>query len=120
VGVPGTGPNPAPFVLYVFPEEPQLGHVQRQNFFIGTSCMPMPLGNGNPYPPPYTLANSAGYENILGYPILHWLGPAPCTVLNLPAGLPEGYYTFQGYIFDNASSSAANLSLTNAIVLKVQ
>jgi hypothetical protein len=81
--------------------------------------MAMPLSNGNAKPPPYAIANSIGYNPYLGYPVLPWIGPAPCTILDLPIGLPPGTYTFQGYILDNGSAGPG-LSLTNAIVVKVE
>ena len=79
--------------------------------------MPMPLSNGNPKPPPYTMVNNIGYNSVLGKSILD-VGPAPCTIFDVPS-LPLGTYTFQGYIFDGGSAGRG-VSLTNAIVLKVQ
>lgn len=117
---PPAGPNPANFALYVFQFEPGLLNRAKQPYGVGSSCMPMPLSNGTINPPPVCLVNNIGYKAALGIPFLPWVGPAPCTILNLPYGLQAGTYTFQGYIFDDGSFCYFNFSLTNAIVLKVQ
>lgn len=116
---PPGGPTPSPFAIYIIQREPGLSDVATQPFAIGVSCMPMPLSNGSPNPPPICLVNNIGFTQALGYPFLHWIGPAPCTILNLPFGLTRGTYTLQGYIFDSGSAGLG-VSLTNAIVLKVQ
>lgn len=115
---PSAGPNPADFSLYVIPYEPGYVDTALQPYSIGTSCMPMPLSNGNVKPLPYTVANTIGYPTMLGYPILPGIPPAPCTIFDLPS-VPPGIFAFQGYIFDNGSVGYG-VSLTNAIVLKVQ
>ena len=80
--------------------------------------MPMPLSNGTIVPPPITLVNTIGFYTALGFPLLDTVGPAPSTIIpGLP--MPAGTYTMQGYIFDNGSAGPG-LSLTNAIVLKIQ
>lgn len=108
---------PGEFALYTILYEPGSSDVAEQPYDIGTSCMPMPLSNGNIKPPPYTLVNTIGFEKVLGFPFLTGIGPAPCTIFDV-SSLPSGTYTFQGYIFDGGSAGRG-ISLTNAIVLKV-
>jgi len=115
---PTGGPNPSDFSVYVIPYESDQDDLSEQPSQIGIACIPMPLSNGNVIPPPFTLCNTIGYNFALGNPILTGIDPAPCTIFDVP-GLPIGTYTFQGYIFDN-SSAGPGLSLTNAIVLKVE
>jgi hypothetical protein len=110
------GPDPADFVLYVIPIEPGIADMADQPFGIGTSSFPMPLSNGNVQPPPFTVVNTIGYKKTLGWPLLPG-NPAPCTVFSYP--MTTGIYTFQGCIFDNGSAGYG-VSLTNAIVVKVQ
>ena len=112
-----TGPDPADFTLYCVAYEPGLTDMAEQPYGIGVSCVPTPLSKGNILPPPFTLVNRIGFEKVLGYPRLTGIPPAPCTVFN--AGLPPGKYTLQGLVFDSGSSGPG-VSITNAIVLKVE
>ena len=116
--VPPKGPNLAGFVLYVIQREAGFTDPARQPYSIGFACMPMPLSKGFVSPPPFSIANSIGYFSLLGFPILHWIGPAPCTVFKAP--FPPGTYTLQGYILDGGAASLIGMSLTNAVVVKVQ
>ena len=112
------GAFPGRFALYICLEEPALEDMAEQPFGIGISCMPLPLSKGNISAPPFTAANNIGFEESLGYPLIPGIPSAPCSIFGVPE-LPMGTYTFQGYIFDGGSSGLG-LSLTNAIVVKVQ
>jgi hypothetical protein len=116
---PSAGPNPAGFTVYLIKYEPNITDMTVQPYNIGIACMAMPLSNGVAAPPPITVANSIGFYSRLGYPALPGIPKAPCNIFNYGPGLPGGTYTFQGYIFDHGSGGKG-ISLTNAIVLKVQ
>lgn len=115
---PPGGPDPAAFVLYVWPGEAGPTHPAEQPFDIGTACFPMPLSNGNPSAPPTTLVNNVGYPGILGTPLLPGVYPAPTYIIKSVI-LPQGTWTLQGIIIDS-NSSGAPASLTNAIVFVQQ
>jgi hypothetical protein len=66
------------------------------------------------------LANNFGLNSLLGFPYFV-TNPAPSTVLTIPPGSigSDTTLTFQGLIAD-AGSFGPGISLTNAIVLKVE
>ena len=78
----------------------------------------MPLSNGSPFPPPYTLVNNIGYPFMLGNPMLQSVPPAPAYIVQNKI-LSPGTWTLQGVIFDN-NAPGGTASLTNAIVLVQQ
>jgi hypothetical protein len=124
MNAPSLGPNPSGFVLYLITNEALHNDVAAQPFGIGMAVMDMPLSKGFASPPPYTIANNIGYTSALGAPLIPGIPKAPTTVLALNNGLPPGFYTFQGMIFDDGSSMPGppgfKLSLTNALIVKVQ
>jgi hypothetical protein len=118
---PPGGPNPAPFALYAWPGEAGADDVAEQPYDIGTACFPMPLSNGSPWAPPYTLVNNIGYPFMLGNPRLPGVPPAPAYIVKNKI-LNPGTWTLQGIIFDDNHNPNATkpVSLTNAIVLVQQ
>jgi hypothetical protein len=109
---PPGGPNPAGFTLYAWPGEAGADDVAEQPFDIGTACFPMPLSNGSPLPPPFTIVNN------IGNPMLPGIPQAPTYIVQSKIMNP-GTWTLQGIIYDNYSLSGT-VSLTNAIVLVQQ
>lgn len=117
MNAPPAGPASAQFTTYLLTAEPDINDVAEQPFDIGVSCMPMPLSKASVVPPPFTLVNNIGFFNGLGTPVLTGIAPAPSVIIQTQ--FPAGVYTFQGYIFDQGGTGPG-LSLTNAIVLKIQ
>jgi hypothetical protein len=118
MAAPPGGPNPAAFALYAWPGEAGETDIAEQPFDIGTACFPMPLSNGVPAPPPYTIVNNIGYPSALGIPKLPGIQPAPTFIIKNKI-LSPGTWTLQGIIYDN-NAPVFTVSLTNAIVLKQQ
>jgi hypothetical protein len=99
-------------------EEAGPSDLAEQPLGLGIACFPTPLSSGSPLPPPLTLANTVGFEALLGSPLFENVPPAPSTVFSL-SNIPAGTYTLQGLIYDNGSSAAIDASLTNAVVLEI-
>lgn len=111
---PPSGPTPASFVIYAWPGEARSVDVTEQPFDIGTACFPMPLSSGSCSPPPMTMVNNIGAPSVLGFPVLPFIPPAPCSIG--PFKLKPGTYTIQGVIVDSSSGNAP-FKLTNAVVI---
>lgn len=114
---PAMGPAAAPFVLWAVLGEPGLADVVDLPFGMGLMAFAPPFLGGAPL----TLVNSVGLEDALGTGVLGG-GPAPATVLSLPAGL--GFpivITLQGVVLDLGSPAgpAIPFSSTNAVVVVV-
>jgi len=112
-----SGPNPAPFVLYVWSGEPEVATLTPHPRNVGTMSFPTPLSGGSPQP--MKIWNNIGKTQYLGEPSFP-SNPAPSTPLNLPTGI--GFpitLTFQGFIMDNGSAADKPASITNGMVLKV-
>jgi len=119
MGPPPAGPLWASFTLYAFIGEAVQSNLNALPYEIGTFCFPTPLNEASP-PQVFTIANNFGHYDILGYPYIQ-TETTPTTFLTIPAGTlpPATTLTFQGLI-DDAGSSGPGISITNAIVLKVQ
>lgn len=119
VAAPG-GPSPGPFVLYAWPGEPTYDSVRRQPAGLGFAAFPTPLDGILDGPSPLAIWNNLGFRRQLGDPTLPSM-PAPSVVLDVPSGLPAGtVLTVQGFQRDHESSSWTGVSVTNAIVVRVE
>jgi hypothetical protein len=117
VASPPGGPNPAAFILYIWPGEAGPDDLRELAFGLGTACFTPPHEKCNITPPPFTLVNNIGYSSLLGVPLLPAVPPAP-TVLG-PFSPQPGIWTLQGFIFDSQSGSGRVASLTNAVVIEI-
>jgi len=114
---PPGGPNPAPFAMYGWTGEPSYKTVTPHPMGLGTMCFPTPVSGG--VPGPRRIWNNIGHPEILGYPHLPST-PAPSVVLYKVWGVPFAITaTFQGFIFDNNSAAQKRVSITNAVILRV-
>jgi len=116
--VPPGGPDPAPFCLYSWLGEPSEATVTPQPSNLGDMCFPTPLTGGIPH-------YKKVWNNMGQFPRLGGPGrpstPAPSIVEELPTGVGAAVTaTFQGFILDNGSSASEAVSITNAVILKVE
>jgi len=117
MAMPLGGPNPAPFAMYGWAGEPNYETVTPHPMGLGTMCFPTPVTGG--VPGPRRIWNNIGHPEILGYPHLPST-PAPSVVLYKVWGVPFVITaTFQGFIFDNNSAAQKRVSITNAVILRV-
>jgi hypothetical protein len=118
MSLPPGGPDPAPFCLYSWAAEPTATTVTPQPANLGDMCFPTPLTGGVP-------RYKKVWNNIGGFPRLGGPGrpstPAPSDVEHFPQGIGVAVTaTFQGFILDNHSTADELVSITNAVILKVQ
>lgn len=112
------GPDPAAFVIYAWLDQPDGATVTRQPFRLGYMSFPTPL-NANPDQLPLAVWNNLGHEARLGQPTLPSV-PAPSLLLHLLNGVAiETLVTFQGFVRDDASAGNGPISITNAVVLRI-
>ncbi len=114
---PPGGPNPASFILYLWPGEAGPNDPRELAFGLGTACFTPPYEKGSIAPPPYTLVNNIGYSSLFGVPLFPAMPPAPA-VLG-PFSPQPGIWTVQGFIFDGQSGNGRVVSLTNAVVIEI-
>lgn len=117
LGPPSQGPAAALFVLYAFAGEPGLADVAELPLDIGLMSFRPPFLGGSAV----TLVNNFGLPGVLGTGAIG-AGPAPATILSLPAGLGFPIVTtLQGIVVDlgSAAGPAVPFSATNAVVLVV-
>lgn len=108
----------APFVMYVWSDEPDRATVTVQPFNLGVMGFPTPL---TPVGQNRALAiwNNLGFVQRLGSATLP-SSPAPTTLLEASVGSLPRTITIQGFIYDESSSSEGPLSIMNAVVLRIE
>jgi len=111
------GPNPGPFVLYLWRNEPTAGTVTPLPRNLGNLCFPILITGGAPQP--FKIWNNIGRFNKLGTPDFP-SQPAPSNVVTAPAGSSTAVTaTLQAILLDDNSAANGPASITNAIILKV-
>ena len=114
---PPSGPEPAPFALYVWLGRPDPASDSPQPFGLGTTCFPTYLVSG--LPKPFRVWNNLGHPGWLGEPN-YPSQPAPSTIVSRATGWPQPVtITIQGFIADNGSAAEGPGSVTNGVVLRV-
>ncbi len=112
------GPEPGPFVTYLWFGEPSPSTVTPLPKNLGNICFPLLVTGGNPQPT--KTWNNIGRQNKLGVPDFPST-PAPSSLVNAPGGWPSAATaTLQGIILDDGSAADAPASVTNAVILKIQ
>lgn len=115
VAAPAAGPDPAPFVLYVFEGEPDFVTLTPLPSGVGVLAFAPPFAGGNPR----VVWNNIGSEPKLGAPDYPSL-PAPTRLVDAPRGVGFSVtVTLQGIVFDDGSMAEVPVSVTNAVVLEV-
>lgn len=119
VQAPPVGPAMANFALYAYlGVEPSAATVTVQPHDLGDFCMPTLLVAG--LPKPHVIWNNIGYRMSLGEPD-YPSNPAPTTLVNRAQGVSKPLtLTLQGFIYDNASAARGPVSITNAVVVRVE
>jgi len=112
---PSTPGGPSGLALYGWAASPSATPYDQPSW-LGRTCLPTPLNLGV-LPQPFKIANSIGKPGRLGEE--DWPGPptspAPCTLLDLPAGLGHtGTFYLQGFIVDSAAPNGL-AAVTNGI-----
>jgi nitrous oxidase accessory protein NosD len=116
---PTAGPDPARFAVYGWIGEPTLDTLTPQAHGLGVMGHATPL-KGAADDQPRAIWNNLGYFAYLGFPD-YPSDPAPSVLIDRPQGLGyEMTITFQGFIEDNGSAADAPVSITNAVVVKVE
>jgi hypothetical protein len=113
-----SGPDPGPFVLYLWDGKPEPSTLTLLPKSLGTLCFPMLATGGEPQP--RKTWNNLGRYRKLGSPDFPST-PAPSNVLDAPRGV--GFpvtATLQGILLDNGSVAEGPASITNAVVLRVE
>jgi Tol biopolymer transport system component len=112
-----TSRTSARFALYAWRGAPTLATLTPLPRGAGSLVFPAPFTGGGPQPA--AIWNNFGFEATLGAPTLA-SQPAPSLVVRRAAGVPRPLVaTLQGLIEDSASLVPQNVSVTNAIVLRV-
>ncbi|MBI1854023.1 MAG: PD40 domain-containing protein [Planctomycetes bacterium] len=108
----------AAFVVYAWRRLPDaMTRVALPSGF-GSMVFPVPFTGGSPQP--IAVWNNLGRRRTLGTPTAP-SQPAPSTLVNFPNGASRrARVTLQGLIQDDASPTGVGLSITNAILLRVQ
>ena len=113
VDTPEPDGAPAPFAIYVWPEEPDVTSVKVQPRDVGTTCFPLPFNPGGDELP-LAIFNNLGHEERLGEATRE--SSAAPTVLfdEVVSPLAPSRFTVQGVIYD--SSAESHVRTTNALV----
>ena len=108
-------PSTARFALYAFAGEPTLETLAVQPARLGVMTFATPLNDSSD---PLLIWNNTPYGRLgeADQPS----SPAPSIVFDLAGGRPPGVVTFQGFIEDDGSAADVPLSITNAIVLRIE
>ncbi len=116
--IPGGGPDPAAFCVYVWSGEPAIDTVTPQPGGLGFMAFPTPLDGTPGAPAPLAIFNNLGAFPRLGKPTRP-SQPAPSILVDHADGLPAGRtVTIQGFMIDARSASAVGASVTNAVVIR--
>jgi hypothetical protein len=116
---PTSGPDPARFAMYGWVGEPTLDTLTPQPHSLGVMGHATPL-KGGADDQARAIWNNMGYFAYLGFPD-YSSDPAPSVLIDRPQGLGyEMTVTFQGFIEDNSSAANGPVSITNAVVVKVE
>ncbi len=111
----------APFSLYAWIGEPGAATLSAQPFGLGEAVFSTPLSGGSPAPSVMwnNFASGPGRERlgVPGRPSVR----APSVVIDRPAGLPgRATVTLQGFVRDSGAFHPRGLSLTNAVILRIE
>ncbi len=105
-------------VVYAWPRLPGAGTRTLLPRGLGWMAMPPPFAHRPPSPA--AIWNSFGYTPILGTPT-HPSSPAPSVLFRSTSGVPRPLsVTFQGLIEDDGSLIPEGVSVTNAVLLRIQ
>lgn len=108
----------AHFALYVWPRDPSATTIAVQPLHLGVTVFPTPLSGF--FPQPAIIWNNLGFPSFLGAPD-YPSSPAPSVVASRPHGRSTPItVAFQGFIVDRESATERNLSVTNAVILRIQ
>jgi hypothetical protein len=108
----------AHFALYAWPRDPSATTIAVQPLHLGVTVFPTPLSGFAPQPA--IIWNNLGFPSFLGAPA-YPSSPAPSVVASRPHGRSSPITAaFQGFIVDRESATERNLSITNAVILRIQ
>ncbi len=111
-----SGPDPGPFVLYLWLGEPDDTTVTPLPKNLGSLCFGAPFTGTAPF----RIWNNVGRTNRLGEPDFP-SEAAPSNVISVPGGSDNAATaTIQGIILDDGSAADAPASRTNAVVIRIQ
>ncbi len=111
-----SGPVPSRFVLYLNLGAPIEGGASSEPAGLGTMCFPSPLTGGAPH----RVWNNMGHEPQLGVPDFP-SSPAPSIVAAAPVGKNlRAVATLQGFLLDSGSAADVDVSVSNAIVVRIE
>jgi Tol biopolymer transport system component len=117
VMVSPTTPQTAPFVLYGWTGSPDASTLVDLPAGVGPMVFPAPFSGREPGP--RAIWNNLRRFRVLGFPTLASRA-APSVIVRQPGGAPRRMsVTLQGLIVDGAARTAAGVSVTNAILLRV-
>jgi hypothetical protein len=103
------------FVLYAWLAEPSTATMVTLPGDLGRMVLAPPFAGGSPH----SIWNCVGHRRTLGAPNKPST-PAPSFVYRGPAPLRPTIVTIQGLVEDARSSSTTGLSVTNALVLRIE
>ncbi len=113
---PSNRSGESPFVLYGWPLVPDASTRTPVPQLFGSFVIPPPFRRGQPA----AIWNNLGYGAVLGRPTLP-SSPAPSIVFRRASGAPHPVtVTMQGLIEDDGSAIPQGISITNAVILRVQ
>ncbi|MBI3847249.1 MAG: PD40 domain-containing protein [Planctomycetes bacterium] len=115
---PPANTHAAPFALYAWAGAPDASNLAVHPGGLGYTVFPTPVSGGGPQP--IRIWNNLGFRQRLGVPS-YPSSPAPSTILNRRTGAHRAVIaTFQGFIQDDGSLLPQRVSITNAIILRIQ
>lgn len=113
------GPDPARYAIYAWLEEPDATTLRLQPFGLGWTVFPTPL-QPDPVNQPVAIWNTLGYPGKLGRS-REATDLAPVTLIDRAQGIGiTTTFTLQGFVEDADSRAAGPVSVTNAVVVRVQ
>lgn len=113
------GPAPARYAMYAWLDEPDESTLRLQPFGLGWMSFPTPLqpGAGNQ---PVAVWNTLGRPGRLGASTMP-AAVAPTALIDLPGGIGSPLrFTVQGFLEDAGSVANGPVSVSNALVIRIE